>query len=202
MNQETENILQRVCTLYNKYGIKSVTMDDVSRELGISKKTLYEHFRDKEELVSLVFESERNNVLKDLCSINDVALNAIQELFLINKYFSERIRDYNPNVDFDLRKYHFPVFEEHKKKVIENMYSHIVANLERGIKEKLYRTDFNPDFIARLHVSRIVSMQQSEVFTREEILAKSTHVELIIYHVRGISTPEGIKILEKELKNE
>lgn len=202
MENEKSNILTRVCNLYNKYGIKSVTMDDVSRELGISKKTLYEHFTDKDDMVSQVFEFERKNVLKELCKILSTAQNAIHELFLINKYFSEKLKNYNPNVDFDLKKYHFPIYEKHKAKVIENMYSHILANLNRGIKEKVYRNDINPEFIAKLHVSRLFGMQQSEVFTREELLEKSTHRELIIYHVRGIATQEGIKILEKELKNE
>lgn len=202
MNTELENILQRICNLYNKYGIKSVTMDDVSRELGISKKTLYEHFSDKDEMVGQVFEFERENVLKDLREILCNAQNAIHELFLINKYFSEKIKTYNPNVDFDLKKYHFPVFERHRAKVYDYMYSHILTNLNRGIKEKVYRNDINPEFIAKLHVSRLVSMQQSDFFTREELLENATHRELIIYHVRGIATKEGIKILEKELKNE
>lgn len=202
MENENKNILHRVCALYNKYGIKSITMDDVSRELGISKKTLYEHFTDKDEMVSKVFEYERKSVLKDLGEFLSKAQNAIHELFLINKYFSDKIKNYNPNVDFDLKKYHFEIFEKHKSKVIENMYSFILANLNRGIKEKVYRSDMNPEFIARLHVSRLISMQHSEVFTREDLLEKNTHRELIIYHVRGIATQEGIKILEKELKNE
>jgi AcrR family transcriptional regulator len=200
MNPELENILGRIYNLYFKYGIKSVTMDDVSRELGISKKTLYEHFTDKDEMVSQVFELERKKVLKDLCEILGYAQNAILELFLINRYFSEKIKNYNANVDFDLKKYHFNVYENHKSKALESMYSHILSNLNRGINEKVYRNDFNAEFIARLHVSRLVTMQQSEIFTMEELLDKSCHQELIIYHVRGIATPEGIKILEKELE--
>jgi len=202
MENEKSNMLNRVCNLYNNFGIKSITMDDVSRELGISKKTLYEHFKDKDDLVSQVFEFERENVLKKLCEAVSSAQNAIHELFLINKYFSDKIKNFNPNVDFDLKKYHYKVYEKHKAKVIENMFSYILANLNKGIKEKLYRNDFNPEFIARLHVSRIISIQHSGVFTREELLEKSTHRELIIYHVRGIATIEGIKVLEKELKNE
>ncbi len=202
MNPEIENILQRVYNLYNKYGIKSVTMDDVSRELGISKKTLYEHFTDKDEMVNQVFEFERENVLKDLCETLGKAQNAIHELFLINKYFIEKIKTYNPNVDFDLKKYYFPIFEKHRAKVYEYMHSNILTNLTRGIREKVYRNDINPEFIAKLHVSRLVSMQQSDFFTREELLENATHRELIIYHVRGIATTEGIKVLEKELKNE
>lgn len=202
MNPELENILYRIYNLYNKYGIKSVTMDDVSRELGISKKTLYEHFTDKDEMVNQVFEFERENVIKELHEILSQAQNAIHELFLINKYFSEKIKTYNPNADFDLKKYHFPIFEKHRAKVYEYMYSHIIGNLNRGIKEKVYRNDINKEFIAKLHISRLITMQQSEFFTREELLENATHRELIIYHVRGIATQEGIKILEKELKNE
>lgn len=201
MNTEIENILNRIYNLYFKYGIKSVTMDDVSRELGISKKTLYEHFTDKDEMVSQVFELERNKVLKDLCEILGTAQNAILELFLINKYFSEKIKNYNANIDFDLKKYHFNIYENHKNKAVEAMHFHILANLNRGIKEKVYRNDFNAEFITRLHVSRLLTMQKSEIFTMEELLDKSCHRELIIYHVRGIATQEGIKILEKELEN-
>ena len=91
MENEKSNILNRVCSLYNNFGIKSITMDDVSRELGISKKTLYEHFKDKDDLVSQVFEFERKNVLKNLCEAVSSAQNAIHELFLINKYFKNFI---------------------------------------------------------------------------------------------------------------
>jgi len=200
MENEKSDILNRVHNLYSKYGIKSVTMDDVSRELGISKKTLYEFFTDKDNLVENVFDYERKCVLSELCNCLACAKNAIHELFLINRYFVQKIKNYNPNVDFDLKKYHFKIFEKHRTTVINDMFKQIIANLNRGIKEKLYRTDINPEFIAKIHVSRLVGMQQSDFFTREEMLKNTIHLELIKYHVRGIATEEGLIILEKELK--
>lgn len=196
------NILQRINELYNKYGIKSVTMDDICRELGISKKTLYEFFKDKEELVDKVcdYEHERNIRLLD----DEIAKaeNAIHEMFLVNKYLNDRFKEWNPAIDYDLKKYHYNVFQKNSSKVIEIMYDFLSNNLKRGLKEKLYRSDIDPDFIAKIHISRIVSMYNSNVFTREEILDKAHHRKLIEYHIRGIASEKGIKMLEKELAND
>jgi AcrR family transcriptional regulator len=202
MNTEIENILHRVFTLYQKYGIKSITMDDIAKELGISKKTLYEYFIDKNDLVEKVYEYENTSKTQCFVELTKDSENAIQQLFTATKFINESLKNFNPTVDFDLKKYHFEVFEARQKSMVENMTYHLLANLNRGIKEKLYRAELNPELIARLHVSRIVSMFNSEIFSKDEIINAENHRELMIYHIRGIATEAGIKVLEKELKND
>jgi len=202
MNTEIENILQRIYFLYQKYGIKSITMDDIARELGISKKTIYEYFTDKNDLVNKVYEFEHKLNMQQFNELSNKEENAIQALFLVIRYMDEMLKEYNPSVDYDLKKYYPEVFEKKRKRMIEGVYDKIYNNLLRGIKEKLYRSDMDPDLIARLHVSRIVSVPTSDIFTVEEFTSHNNRRELMIYHIRGIATEKGIKELEKELQNE
>jgi TetR/AcrR family transcriptional regulator, cholesterol catabolism regulator len=202
MNTEIDNILQRVYFLYQKYGIKSITMDDVARELGISKKTIYECFTDKNDLVEKVYEYEHH--LKT-CQFEEVFTkgeNAIQGLFLVIHFMDDMLKEYNASVDYDLKKYYPEVFEKKRKRMIEGVYDKIHKNLIRGIEEKVYRSDMDPELIARLHVSRIMSVMTSDIFTVEEFTSNNNRRELMIYHIRGIATEKGIKVLEKELQNE
>lgn len=202
MNTETDNIIQRIYCLYQKYGIKSITMDDVARELGISKKTIYEHFTDKNDLVNKVYEYEHKFKNQQFDNLFTKGENAIQGLFLVIHFMDEMLKEHNYVVDYDLKKYYPEVFEKKRKRMIEGVYEKIYNNLIRGIKEKLYRSDMDPELIARLHVSRIVSVITSDIFTVEEFTNNNNRRELMIYHIRGIATEKGIKVLEKELQNE
>jgi len=202
MNTEINNILQRIYCLYQKYGIKSITMDDVARELGISKKTIYENFTDKNDLVNKVYEFEHELSIQHFIDLSTKEENAIQGLFLVINFMDEMLKTYNPAVDYDLKKFYPEVFEKKRKRMIDGMYEKIYNNLLRGIKEKLYRSDMDPELIARLHVSRVVSVITSDIFTVEEFTSHATRRELLVYHIRGIATEKGIKILEKELQNE
>jgi len=202
MNSEIDNILQRIYCLYQKYGIKSITMDDVARELGISKKTIYEYFTDKNDLVYKVYEFEHKLSIQHFHKLSTKEENAIQGLFLVIHFMDDMLKGYNPAVDYDLKKFYPDVFEKKRKRMIDGMYEKIYKNLIRGIEEKLYRSDMDPELIARLHVSRVVSVITSDIFTVEEFTSHTIRRELMIYHIRGIATEKGIKVLEKELQNE
>src|ERR1035437_2884162 len=110
MNEELKNLLSKVRCLYMKYGIKSVTMDDVARELGISKKTLYQYVNDKNELVQKVVEMELDDKAEGFSKMNCSGLNAIEELFEVHKMIRQMLKDYNPSTEYDLRKYYPELF--------------------------------------------------------------------------------------------
>lgn len=202
MNTEIENILQRIYCLYQKYGIKSITMDDVARELGISKKTIYEYFTDKNDLVYKVYEYEHESRSKQFDELTEKGVNAIQDLFISIRFMDEVLKEHNQSVDYDLKKYYPEIFEKKRKRMIDGVFEKIYKNLLRGIEEKLYRSDMDAELIARLHVSRIVNVITSEIFTVEEYTSHANRKEIMIYHIRGIATEKGIKVLEKELQNE
>lgn len=197
MNKELENILNKVSELYNKYGIKSVTMDDVSRELGISKKTLYNYVDNKNDLVSKVIDfqlSEKN------CSFNKIISkdqNAIEQLLEVGIYIIKSIADYNSSTLYDLKKY-YPklsnkLHEERKKRMCEA----IIGNIEKGKEEGLFRKDMNTEIIARIQTSRFIHMSSGDFFKMDDMMEPKYIMELFIYHIRGIANSKGIEVLEK-----
>jgi len=200
MNEELKNILVRVRELYNRYGIKSITMDDVARELGISKKTLYQFVSDKDDLVGKFIDYEVEIRQEEICRCFNSGWNAIEELFEISLFMNKLIREQNPATEYDLKKYYPQHFQKVVKIRRERMYNYILLNLKKGKEEGLYREDMNEDVIAKLHLSRSESIHFDELFTIEEFTSVKLFVELLSYHVRGIATLKGIEVLENKLK--
>ena len=200
MEKELQNILEKIIPLYSKYGIKSITMDDVAKELGISKKTLYQYVTDKNDLVhkAVMFDVERH--FFSINCIKEKKLNAIEEIFEINRYLSSILRNYNPSWDYDLKKYYAETYSTLFQKRREQMLSSVMDNINRGIKEGFYRTDVNAKLIAKLHVLRIETMINTDIFTPEEFTSVEVFHELFYYHIRGIANAKGIKYIEEKIK--
>lgn len=204
MEEELKHIITKVRDLYNKYGIKSVSMDDIARELGISKKTLYQHVEDKGELVKKVIEHEshsKNCFFNDLESRN---LNSIEDILEVNRMISEQHRNHNPVVEYDLKKYYPDLYKYLKKLRREKMYSYVKNNLEKGKAEGLYRSEINSEIITKLYVSRAEALIDGDIFTSAELFSSEVFYEIFIYHLHGICNENGIKFLNQklnELKN-
>ncbi|PKP20542.1 MAG: hypothetical protein CVU05_08830 [Bacteroidetes bacterium HGW-Bacteroidetes-21] len=200
MEQEKIAIIQKVYALYSKYGIKSITMDDIARELGLSKKTLYQYFTDKNELVSAVFEFEHDFRGKCMEEIFVRGMNAIEETLSINRHVAKMLKEYNPTTDYDLKKYYPEIFEKRRHSIIRNMYERQMANLRKGMEEGLYRNDLVPEYIARLFILRVVNIHDIPGFDSADYFTPEFFKEIFIYHIRGMASEKGLKVLEKELK--
>jgi TetR/AcrR family transcriptional regulator, cholesterol catabolism regulator len=200
MNEELKNILIKVGCLYKKYGIKSITMDDVSRELGISKKTLYQYVQDKNELVAQVIELSMEHQIVFFNELYGKGLSAIDELFEVNKMVAQMVKHHNPSEDYDLKKYYPDLYQKIHKIRRDEIYNHILENLKKGKKEGVYRVEMNEEIIAKVQLMRIDSTFDNQVFSSEELLSPQAFLETFIYHIRGIASDKGIKILEHKLK--
>jgi AcrR family transcriptional regulator len=201
MTNEDKEFYSQVYELYGKYGIRSVTMDDIARELGMSKKTLYEKVANKEELVEKVVDlglKERAKCFRDVIESEG---NAIDQLFKINELVTNMIESHNPALEYDMKKYYPSVYKNITEVKYENMYNIILKNIESGKKSGLYRADVNAELITKLYVSRISSLMSENHFTKSESLAPDFMVEINIYHIRGLATEKGISELEKKLKS-
>lgn len=199
MNQEQLEIINRVKELYFRYGIKSVTMDDVARELSISKKTLYQHFEDKEKLVEEVVNAlltEKTELVDNL--INDCA-DAISEMVMIHQFMDKMSREHSYAMENDLRKYYPNSFSKIMSTKRSHMYKVAIENIQRGQKEGYYRPEVNGEIIAKTVLLRFESSIDSCIFTSEELLSQDFFNEILNYHVRGIATAKGIKRLEEIL---
>ncbi len=194
-----ERILIRSQELYFTRGIKSVTMEDIATALGISKKTIYQHFKDKRTLV----EASTTYFLdKEECLENDIYLNAknpIDEIILSTQMMREMLTDINPAIFHDLQKY-YPKTWAHYLSHKERWINVIHTNIVNGIKQGLYRDDINPVILSRLRSESVDMAFNSVVFPTRDFNILEVQLEFIDHFIRGIVSEKGLAVYE-ELKN-
>ncbi len=197
MHSEEQKILERCERLFMRYGVKSVTMDDVARELAISKKTLYQFFKSKDDLVHKVtmFHFKHHDaVVHEICATSK---DAISEMLQITKWATQHLKDLNPSLIYDLSKYYpqsWKLFIEYRN---NHIYNCMVWNIRKGREQGFYREDFDEQVIASIYINRIEMLIDPQIFPPEKITLNDVMQQYIQYHIRGIATPKGIKKLEK-----
>jgi len=196
MEVKVAQILEKVEKLYHSYGIKSVTMDDVAKHLGISKKTLYEYFKDKEDLVRQVLLKEQENINAIFEGILEKKLNAIEELFEVYKIIKEMCQGFNPSMEHDIRKYYPDIFTWIKDISRKRMFKATYDNLVKGKSEGLYRNDLNASVIARLNVSRTETLITNDVFSTGELASFKIFQEIFVFNLQGILSHKGRTFFE------
>ncbi|HEY2720845.1 MAG TPA: TetR/AcrR family transcriptional regulator [Chitinophagaceae bacterium] len=192
-----ERILEKAHELFVRYGIRSVSMDDIAAQLGMSKKTLYHDYTDKEELVDAVLSTilEKN---RSECSVDrQTAENAIHEIFQAFDMMQEMFTNMNPAIVFDLEKYHPSVYKklQHHKKVF--LYQVIKQNLERGIDEELYRPELNVDTLTRFRIESMMLAFNSEIFPSNRTHLVQIQEEILEHFLYGLATVKGQKLIQK-----
>ncbi|MBC7125567.1 MAG: TetR/AcrR family transcriptional regulator [Bacteroidales bacterium] len=150
-----------VWELYAKYGIKSITMNDVARHLGISKKTLYKYVNDKYDLVGKVIDFEIELFKRGW----PVLKNAIEDLLIVSKILNQRMKEINPSTIYDLRKYYPQHYEKLTMARRKKMFENVIANIKKGQEEGLYRTDLDQRIIAMLQISRVENTVDNDLFS-------------------------------------
>lgn len=197
MNKEFEDVLKKVSALYRKYGIKSVTMDDVAHELGISKKTLYQFVSDKTELVQMVVEHAGQCNFSAMIKKEGTELNAIEELIEVSQQVNSLMKDNSPAYEYDLKKYYPDIYQNLMAARRKLMYESMLANIRKGKKEGIYREELDEKIIAKLHLLRIENLQSTEIFDEEEMHSSKFFREVFVYHIHGLATDKGLKILRE-----
>src|SRR5450432_1175892 len=192
-----ERIKIQAADLFIKYGIRSVSMDDIANSLGMSKKTIYHYYADKDELVDAVIvkEIEHN---ENCCQIDiSQSENAIHELFLAMDMVLEMFRSMNPSVLYDMEKYHPRAFTRFHKHKNDYLYNVIRNNLVRGIKEDLYRDDINIDIISRFRVEIVLLPFNPEFQAKVKHTLAEIEEEIILHYLYGLVNPKGYKMILK-----
>jgi len=201
MQVKESKIVDSATSVFMKYGIKSVNMDDMARHLGMSKKTLYLYVKDKEDLVRksvAAFCTKEDNEVRD---ISQRGLNAIDESLEIMKWVLGVLQNIHPSVNYDLEKYHPDVAFLMKENRHRAIYDSVILNLKKGQREGLYRKDFNADVIAKLHIARIDQMFDHIVFPTEQYKLTDLYKEIFKYHIRGIASIDGLEYLRDKMKS-
>jgi len=195
-----EKILKKAIDLFLNFGFKSVTMDDIAKELAISKKTIYTHFSTKLKLVKAttfyVFE-KINSGISDICTVNQ---NPIEEVYLIKSLVTEQLKGEKNSPQYQLQKYYPKIFETLKQKQFESVNECITANLKKGIEQGLYRKEIDIDLITRLYFNGIMGIKNVDLFQVNKFSSTYLMDSYLEYHIRAIATEKGLKILKKILK--
>lgn len=192
MNAKKIELLQKAGAIFMRYGIKSVTMDEMASQLGISKKTLYQHFNDKNDLVNQVLQGKINLDKQACCYAENQSLNAIDEMIQTSHFLMDAFSNINPAVFFDLKKYHqdtWMMLEKHKK---EFVYDIIKTNIERGKREELYLKDLDADLMARFYLIGIDSIMSDHIISLKEYRFDRLIKEIIQFQIRGMVNEKGL----------
>ncbi len=193
-----DRIVQGSLRQFMQYGFRNVSMDDIASNLGMSKKTLYQHFTEKEELVAAALEFDIENNQKDCVRCINTSNNAIAEVYDIIRVVAEQLRDMNPMVLFEMQKFHpkaFKRFQQHKDEFILKM---IHQNLLRGIAEGLYREDINIEVLAKFRLESMMLIFNPEIFPFSKSYPLMDLMMIIGEHfLFGISTNKGYKLIQK-----
>jgi len=199
---EEKELFEKVTHLFMQYGIKSMTMDEVARQLGISKKTLYQFVDNKKDLVKRMMEL---HIECEQCSMKanfEDCNNAIDEMMMMSKQVSSQMKEMHPSILFDMKKYHpeaFQILLNHKDKFIRQC---IQKNLENGTNEGLYRSNFNPEIITSFYLFLVGSIMSSDLNSKQEFNFYETHTEMMRYNIRGIASPKGREYLKQKFNQD
>lgn len=193
---DTKQRIQKAAhDLVMQYSIRSVSMDDIAANLGMSKKTIYQYFKDKDELIEAVVD---NVIDTNQCTCNDdreKADNAVHEIFLVMEMMVEMFKTMNPSILFDMQKYHPAAFLKFQKHRNEYLYNICVQNLQRGIKEELYRPEIKIDLMARYRVDTMFIPFNPEFQRLVKQSLLEIEQEIIIHFLFGLVTLKGYKLV-------
>ncbi len=193
-----EKIMSKAKEMFLKLGFKSVTMDDIAGEMCISKKTIYKYFCNKEVLVEETTERIHHDVNE---KINAMALNnfnAIEENFEIQKMFKEMFKSYDTSPVYQLKKHYPMIYNKIHEKSIEFCNSNFRNNLEKGIREGLYRADLDIKTTVEFYYTLIFNINENTIYEKD---VHELEIKALEYHTRAIATPKGVTELEKHLQN-
>lgn len=188
-----EKILTKTEELFMRYGIKSITMDEVARHCNISKKTIYQYFPDKDSLVKEIMELHMREDVCMIAALTQQNCSALEEVLKISEFMKKDIAEIHPSVLFDLKKYHSSAYEVFEKHRDSHFMETVVKNLERGLEEGVYRKDIDVRVFARLRVIEIEAMFNHDIFKEVNIDLALVQLHFIDHFVRGLVTPKGLE---------
>ena len=195
-----ERILSKTADLFMRYGIRSITMDEIAANLGISKKTIYQFFTDKEALVYAVIEQEIGKNEIECANFRIDALDAIHEIFSAVENLDELLRYTNPLFLYDLEKHHPRAYQKIRDFKYQFLYAATTENLRRGTEEGLYRPDFNHDIVAKNRIESAFLVFNPDVFPQGKYSISEVNFELALLFLRGVVTDTGKQLIEKYTK--
>jgi len=191
MNETLIEITQKSLDQFMRYGVRSVSMDDISKSLGMSKKTLYQHFENKESLILSVMQHQQARDSEVFASIKSKSVNAIDEMIQIAEYFLTILKDLGPSFIYDMRKY-YPMLWKGVKD-FHNVFikEEIKTNIERGITEGYYRQNLDPQLVSTLYVASSWAIADDVIVSFKNFDPQAIVKQHVMYHLYGLLSAYG-----------
>ncbi|MBZ0327814.1 MAG: TetR/AcrR family transcriptional regulator [Altibacter sp.] len=197
-----QKIIQTAAELFLNLGFKSVTMDDIASHMGISKKTIYSHFNNKTELVHKATLCVFHEVICGIDHIRNLEKDPIEELYEIKKFAMMQLKNEKSSPQYQLQKYYPEIYNTLKEKQFEKMHECTVVNLKRGIALGLYRESLDVEFVSRIYFIGVSGLKEDALFPVQKFPKAELMEHYLEYHLRGIVTAEGLKTLNKFIKQQ
>ncbi|WP_029035751.1 TetR/AcrR family transcriptional regulator [Salinimicrobium terrae] len=194
-----DQILAKAAEMFLTLGVKSVTMDEIASEMGISKKTIYAHFPTKTKLIDATASFVFEKISLGIEEIKEEKKDPIEELYAIKDFACEHLKDEKSSPQYQLQKYYPKVYSSIRKKQRKILDEITLQNLKKGIEKGVYRSDLPIEFTSRIYFTGILGIKDDDLFPEPEFsshLLTEMHLE---YHLRAIVTSKGLKKLETYL---
>jgi len=195
-----ERILETALKMFRAYGVKGVTMFDIARDCGISKKTVYEHFQDKQALIDEGMQQLLTNHINYFHECLRTTDNAIEELVRNMKYITNMAKTLNPVMLHEIQKYHPDTWRSIESFRSDNVLCNIKKNLERGMAEGLYRQNLHIDIVARMRQLQLEAAFDPEQYPADQYEMHEVMEQVTAHFILGIATIRGHKLVNQYLQ--
>jgi len=193
-------IFKKAEELFMRYGLKSVTMDDIARQLGMSKKTLYQYVENKTDLITKTIVAQIEEEKAMMLDARENSNDAIEEMLKIARYAIQQLRKLSPTLVYDLQKYYQHIWQLVHKLHREHGQQMITENIERGKIQGVYRPDVNADILAKMYVMGTFAVVDEELFPLKNYNKENLFIEFIKYHIHGIASEKGLELYKKHIQ--
>lgn len=192
-----DKIIKKATDMFLKLGFKSVTMDDIACEMCISKKTIYKYFSNKESLIEEGTEVVHQKIHSMMDEVMAQNHNAIAENFQMREMFKQMFQSFDQSPAYQLKKHYPEIYEKMMANEIEDCSHMFRQNIEKGIREGLYRKETDVEAAVKFYYTLIFSINENTMLEKD---AYELEAKALEYHTRAIATAKGITELEKHLK--
>jgi AcrR family transcriptional regulator len=192
-----DRILQGAQELFFKFGIKSITMDDIAKHLTMSKKTIYQFYNDKNEVVEKLMIQQMEQNQQEFQKIADESSNVIEEVFAMMKHMGVMFSQMNPNLFYDMQKYHpnsWKLFQVFKEECIERM---VEESIKKGMEQGFVRLDISTKIMARLRMEQVEVGFNPHAFPPDKFKMADVQIAMLEHFLHGICTIKGHKLINK-----
>jgi AcrR family transcriptional regulator len=191
-----QKITEEAALMFRTYGIRAVTMDMLAAKLGMSKRTIYEIFRDKDELLKGVIKWMTQKQREVITKYFNESDNVVEAIFKMLDLMAEHFQKMSPAFQMDMKRYHRIILDNPDEIQDLPYYSNNSEILSRGIKEGVFRDDIDVEITNKCMLEVVRMSNDKDVFPPDDFLNKDVIRNFYINYLRGISTSKGLDLID------